>query len=124
VAQQSGTATASDRNDSRDTSAQGGSSTSGSRGSRTARNSKAEGIAVQADCNGTMPTSAELGQQHPDGRRVTNVGKTAVLTKNGSTQQLTAIDDDSNCRITVDAPDGVDAVALGRAILDTLPPRG
>ena len=71
-----------------------------------------------------MPTSSQLGQQNPGGRQVQNVGKTAVLVKNGSNQVLTAVDDDSNCQITVSTPPDVDAVALGRAILDTLPPRG
>jgi hypothetical protein len=71
-----------------------------------------------------MPRSSQLAQQTPNGREVRDVRRTAMLVENGSSQQLVAIDDDSNCRITVDAPSGVDAVALGRAILDTLPPRG
>ena len=78
---------------------------------------------MQASCDRT-PTSAELRRQNPNARRVDNVGRTAVIVEDGDMQQLTAIDSDSDCQVIVDAPDGVDAVALGRAILDTLPPRG
>lgn len=71
-----------------------------------------------------MPTRAQLEQQNPGSRQVRDVGKTAVLVKTGSNQVLTAVDSDSDCQVIVSTPEDVDAVALGRAILDTLPPRG
>lgn len=49
------------------------------------------------------------------------VGKAAILVDAGELQQLTAWDSDSSCQITLAVPKTVDAMALGRRMLDALP---
>lgn len=94
-------------------------------------NCRAEGgdltsaVNITADCATTgARTPSDIRRQNPSGRAIENVGKAAVLTETGSTKQLTALDDDSNCRIDVSVPQNVDAVAIGRAMLDKLPGKG
>lgn len=82
---------------------------------------------IQASCDRTGDTSradvAQIKSANPRARDV-EVGKTAVLVDRGATKELSAWDDDSNCQIRVTVPQQVDAVAVGRAVLDQLPPRG
>jgi len=86
-------------------------------------------VAIQAVCSegqggAIAQSSSELQQQHPGSQPVQNLGKAAVITKSGDTQILSAIDDDSNCQLDLAVPGDVDAVALGRDLLDNLPARG
>ncbi len=49
------------------------------------------------------------------------VGRAAILVDAGELQQLTAWDIDSSCQLSLAVPKTVDAIALGRHILASLP---
>jgi hypothetical protein len=81
-----------------------------------------QAAAVQASCDPSVAQSAsQVKQANPQARDVKNVGKAALIVESGDTQQLVAWDSDSNCQISLAVPKSVDAMALGRKVLQALP---
>lgn len=81
-----------------------------------------EAASVQAVCADSEADTAMLAQapSTPVAKN-NNLGKAAILVDDGELQQLVAWDSDSSCQITIAVPRNVDAVALGRRMLDVLP---
>lgn len=78
------------------------------------------GVATAASVQAWCSPDAERTLQ-PDAPTSSTVGNTVILVDVGDMQQLTAWDSDSSCQITLSVPRSVNAVALGRRILDALP---
>jgi len=76
--------------------------------------------AVQAWCN---PDEESAIQPETPTKPASSkgIGKTAILVEGDELQHLVAWDSDSSCQITLAVPKSVDAIALGRRMLDTLP---
>ncbi len=99
-----------------------------SHGTDMATNCRIEGRGVdasaniQAFCNPADDSALQPDTpQSPTTTAPKGIGKAAILVDAGELQQLVAWDSDSSCQITLAVPKTIDAIALGRRILDGLP---